>query len=282
MSPGRHWRLRTKLMSLERPLVMGVVNVTPDSFSDGGMFTTSHEAVVYGRRLIEEGADLLDLGGESTRPGAEPVTAATEVGRVIPVLEGLVESGVPLSVDTSKPEVARLALASGAEIINDITAGSDPTIFELVAGARAGLILMHMQGNPMTMQNDPRYEDVVGDIKSFLADRSLAAQHAGVLPDRIAIDPGIGFGKTLEHNVELIREIGSLRSLGFPVLIGASRKKFLRTITGVENPASRDLASAVVAALAVERGADILRVHNVSACREAVAVALAIVRGSGG
>jgi dihydropteroate synthase len=263
------------------PLIMGVINVTPDSFSDGGSFTSSREAVEHGRQLIEQGADLLDLGGESTRPGAEPVPAATELSRVMPVLEGLTGT-VPISVDTTKPEVARMALDAGAEVINDVTAGSDPAMLEVVATAGAGLILMHMQGLPRTMQNNPRYEDVVEDIKLFLTNRSLAARRAGVQADRIVIDPGVGFGKTLEHNLDLIRDIGSFRSLGFPVLLGASRKKFLGTITGVEQPAQRDLASAVIAALAVERGADLFRVHNVSACREAVAVALAIVRGSGG
>jgi dihydropteroate synthase len=260
---------------------MGVINVTPDSFSDGGSFVSSREAVAHGHLLIEQGADLLDLGGESTRPGAEPIPAATEISRVMPVLEGLVGT-VPISVDTTKTEVDRLALDAGAEVVNDVTAGGDPAMLELVAAAGSGLILMHMQGRPRTMQDDPRYDDVVGDIKLFLSERSLAARKAGVQADRIAIDPGIGFGKTLEHNLDLIREIGSLRSLGFPVVLGASRKKFLGTITGVDQPSQRDLASAVVAALAVERGADLFRVHNVSACREAVAVALAIVRGSGG
>jgi dihydropteroate synthase len=260
---------------------MGVINVTPDSFSDGGSFTSSQDAVDHGRRLVEQGADLLDVGGESTRPGAEPIPAAIEISRVMPVLEGL-SGTVPISVDTTKPEVARLALEAGAEVINDVTAGSDPAILELVAAAGAGLILMHMQGVPRTMQHDPRYEDVVEDIKLFLTERSLAAGQAGVQRDHIAVDPGIGFGKNLQHNLDLIREIGSFRALGFPVVLGASRKKFLGTITGVDQPSQRDLASAVVAALAVERGADVFRVHNVSACREAVAVALAIVRGSGG
>ncbi len=281
MNPGRHWRLRTRSLSLEKPLIMGVINVTPDSFSDGGSFTSWQDAVAQGRRLIEQGADLLDLGGESTRPGAEPIPVTTEIRRVIPVLEGL-SGTVPISVDTTKPEVARLALEAGAEVINDVTGGSDPAMLEVVAAAGAGLILMHMQGLPPTMQDDPRYEDVVDDIKVFLTVQSLAARKAGVQEDGIAIDPGIGFGKTLEHNLEIIREIGSFRSLGFPVLLGASRKKFLGTITGVDKPSQRDLASAVVTALAVERGADIFRVHNVSACREAVVVALAIVRGSGG
>jgi dihydropteroate synthase len=281
MNSGRQWRLRTRSLSLAKPLIMGVINVTPDSFSDGGSFISSRDAVAHGRRLIEHGADLIDLGGESTRPGAEPIPAATEISRVMPVLEDL-SGTVPISVDTTKPEVARLALEAGAEVINDVTAGSDPALLEQVAAAGAGLILMHMQGSPGTMQDDPRYEDVVQEIKLFLTERSRAAQQAGVQPDQIAIDPGIGFGKTLEHNLDLIREIGSLRGLGFPVVLGASRKKFLGTIIGVDQPSQRDLASAVVAALAVERGADVLRVHNVSACREAVAVALAIVRGSGG
>lgn len=282
MTSGRRWRLRTRSLSLETPLVMGVVNLTPDSFSDGGRFSSHQEGLAHARMLIKEGADLLDLGGESTRPGAEAVSAAVELERVLTVLEALVPEGVPLSIDTSKPEVAKAALAAGAEIVNDVTAGSDPAMFGVVAATGAGLILMHMQGNPRTMQTQPRYEDVVAEVKAFLADRAGAAQEQGVLPDRIALDPGIGFGKTFEHNLSLVRHLGALRTLGFPLVLGASRKRFLGQITGVEDPARRDLASAVVAALTIERGADILRVHNVAACREAVAVAVAIVAESGG
>ncbi len=282
MTRGRRWRLRTRYLSLERPLIMGVVNLTPDSFSDGGKLSSTQDGLAHARRLIEEGADLLDLGGESTRPGAEAVSAAEEIRRVLPVLEALVADGVPLSIDTSKAGVARAALAAGAEVVNDITAGNDPDMFPLVAAAGAGLVLMHMQGNPRIMQLEPRYGDVVGEIKRFLGARAGAAEKKGVLLDHIAIDPGIGFGKTTEHNLTLIRELEAFRSLGFPLVVGASRKKFLGMITGVDSPEHRDLASAVAAAMAVERGADILRVHNVVACREAVAVAVAIVRGSGG
>ncbi|MEX0698551.1 MAG: dihydropteroate synthase [Acidimicrobiia bacterium] len=261
---------------------MGVVNLTPDSFSDGGRITSPQEGLAHARRLIEEGADLLDLGGESTRPGAEAVSAEVEIERVMPVLAALVADGTPLSIDTSKPEVARVALAAGAEAINDVTSGSHPEMFPVVADTGAGLVLMHMQGNPPNMQTEPRYVDVVAEIKTFLAERAAAAQNQGVTADRIALDPGIGFGKTLEHNLTLIRNLSALQALGFPVVLGASRKKFLGLITGVDDPAQRDLASAVIAALGVERGADILRVHNVAACREAVAVAIAIVRESGG
>lgn len=282
MTPGRRWRLRTRSLPLERPLIMGVVNLTPDSFSDGGTISSPQEGLAHARRLIEEGADLLDLGGESTRPGAEAVSAEVEIERVMPVLEALVADGTPLSIDTSKPEVARVALAAGAEAVNDVTSGSHREMFPVVADAGAGLILMHMHGNPRTMQTEPRYADVVAEIKTFLAERAAAAQKQGVTPDRIALDPGIGFGKTLEHNLTLIRHLRAFRILGFPVVLGASRKKFLGLITGVDDPAQRDLASAVIAALGVERGADILRVHNVAACREAVAVAIAIVRESGG
>lgn len=282
MTPGRRWRLRTRSLPLDRPLIMGVVNLTPDSFSDGGRVSSPQEGLAYARRLIEEGADLLDLGGESTRPGAEAVSAEVEIERVMPVLEALVAEGTPLSIDTSKPEVARVALAAGAEAVNDVTSGSHPGMFPVVADAGAGLVLMHMKGNPRTMQAEPRYADVVAEIKTFLAERAATAQKEGVTPDRIALDPGIGFGKTLEHNLTLIRKLRAFQTLGFPVVLGASRKKFLGLITGVEDPAQRDLASAVVAALGVERGADILRVHNVAACREAVAVTVAIVRESGG
>jgi dihydropteroate synthase len=261
---------------------MGIVNVTPDSFSDGGEYLDRRAAIARGRQLVDEGADLVDVGGESTRPGAMPVDEDLESERVIPVVEALTGSGVAVSVDTSKAVVARRALAAGAEVINDITALGDPAMAAEVASAGAGVVLMHMQGTPRTMQEHPRYRDVVEEVTAFLAERAGAAEAAGIDREGICVDPGIGFGKNLEHNLTLIRHLPHLAGLGYPVLIGASRKSFLGRLSGQEEPAGRDLASAVTAALAVERGADVIRVHNVPVCREAVAVALAIVRGSGG
>jgi dihydropteroate synthase len=276
------WKVRSRVLSLQRPLIMGVLNVTPDSFSDGGMFTGLEAALDHAHRLWEEGADLIDVGGESTRPGAAPVSAAAEEDRILGVVEKLVGEGVTVSVDTSKALVAEAVLAAGAEVINDVTAGGDPEMFPTVAAAGAGLILMHMKGSPRTMQSDPHYEDVVGEVAEYLVARAGAASLAGVEPDRICLDPGIGFGKTVEHNLEILRRLSELAALGYPLAIGLSRKSFLGRLTGIEDPRQRDLASSVAAALAVERGADLLRVHNVAACQEALGVALAIVRSSGG
>ncbi|HUO45239.1 MAG TPA: dihydropteroate synthase [Acidimicrobiia bacterium] len=261
---------------------MGVLNLTPDSFSDGGLFPDARSALNHAFGLVEDGADLIDIGGESTRPGAVAVTASEEMQRILPAVKALAEAGLAVSVDTSKAEVAAAALEAGAEVINDVTAGSDPQMFPLVARTGAGVILMHMQGDPRTMQVDPQYEDVVGEVTAFLAGRAEAAQASGIDRDKLALDPGIGFGKNLHHNLALLRHLQVLGTLGLPLVLGVSRKNFLGKITGVDNPADRDLASSVTAALAVERGADIFRVHNVASCREAVAVALAIVRESGG
>lgn len=282
MNRGRRWSLRSRSLSLQRPLIMGVLNLTPNSFSDGGLFPNADAALDHAFGLVEDGADLIDVGGESTRPGAAAVTASEEMERVLPAVEVLAGAGLVVSVDTSKPEVAAAALEAGAEVINDVTAGSDPEMLPLVARTGAGVILMHMQGDPRTMQVDPQYEDVVGEVTSFLAGRAEAAQARGIDPGKLALDPGIGFGKNLHHNLALLRHLQLFRSLGFPLVLGVSRKSFLGKITGVDNPVDRDLASSVTAALAVERGADIFRVHNVASCREAVAVALAIVRESGG
>lgn len=282
MSSTPSWKLRTRSLSLARPLLMGVVNVTPDSFSDGGMLADARQAVEHALRLGGDGADLVDVGGESTRPGSAEVATLVESGRVVPVVEELAGAGVVVSVDTSKAEVAAAALEVGAEAINDVSAGRDPAMFEVVAASGAGLILMHMQGEPRTMQQDPRYGDVVSEVGEFLLARADAAKAAGVEAERICLDPGIGFGKNLEHNLTLLHHLPSLRALGYPLVVGVSRKAFLGRLTGVEDPTSRDLASSVAAALAVERGADIVRVHNVAASREALSVALAIVRESGG
>src|SRR5262245_25609258 len=215
--------------------LMGVVNVTPDSFSDGGRFLDDEEAVAHGRCLIDDGADLLDVGGESTRPGAAEVTAEEELDRVLPVVEGLRKGGVPISIDTSKAAVAAAALGAGASIVNDVTAlRGDPDLAAACAERDCGVILMHMLGTPRTMQEDPRYDDVVDDIKSFLSERVEAAVDAGIAEERIWVDPGIGFGKTVDHNLELLRRIGELRELGQPIVVGTSRKSFIGKITGRE------------------------------------------------
>lgn len=269
-------------LTLDRPRIMGVVNVTPDSFSDGGMFSDADTAIRHGLRLVEEGADLIDVGGESTRPGAAAVSVEEELERVAEVVGGLAAAGALVSIDTSKAPVAAGAIEAGAVAINDVTALGDPEMAALASRHQVALVLMHMQGNPRTMQTEPRYDDVVGEVSGFLVERAAMAQAAGVERSRIAIDPGIGFGKTVDHNLLLLRDLGVLADLGYPLLVGTSRKSFLGKVTGGSAPGDRDLASAVSVALAVERGADIVRVHNVSACREAALLTLAIVRGSGG
>jgi dihydropteroate synthase len=261
---------------------MGVVNVTPDSFSDGGNFLDAGAAIEHGLRLIEEGADLIDVGGESTRPGAAPVSVEEELGRVVPVVEALAAAGALVSIDTSKAPVAEGAVGAGAVAVNDVTALGDPDMAALVSRHQVGVVLMHMQGDPRTMQAEPNYRDVVGEVSGFLVERAAVAEAAGVERFSIAIDPGIGFGKAVDHNLVLLRDLSVFADLGYPLLVGTSRKSFLGKITGRTAPGDRDLASAVSVALAIERGADIVRVHNVSACREAALLTLAIVRGSGG
>jgi dihydropteroate synthase len=266
-------------LPLGRPLVMGVVNVTPDSFYDGGRYGAPQAAIAQARRLAEEGADLLDVGGESSRPGAAPVTAEEELARILPVLEAIAGLEVPVSVDTTKPEVMRTALAHGAAMVNDITALASPGALELVATADAAVCLMHMQGSPRTMQAEPTYADVVVEVRDFLAARAAACLAAGIARDRIVVDPGFGFGKTVAHNLALLARLGEIAALGFPVLAGWSRKSSLGRITG--RPADDRLAASVAAAmLAVQRGARIVRVHDVAATRDALAV-LAAVEGSG-
>jgi dihydropteroate synthase len=265
-------------LPLERPLVMGVVNVTPDSFYDGGRHFDPSAAVAHARRLVEEGADLLDVGGESTRPGAAPVTAEEELARILPVLEGIAGLGVPVSVDTTKPEVMRTALARGAAMINDVTALAAPGAVELVAGSDAAVCLMHMQGSPRTMQAEPTYADVVAEVRDFLAARAAACVAGGMARSRVVVDPGFGFGKTVAHNLTLLAQLGEIAALGYPVLVGWSRKSSLGRITG--RPAEERLAGSVAAALiAVQRGARIVRVHDVAATRDALAV-LAAVKGA--
>jgi len=264
----------------ERTLVMGVVNVTPDSFSDGAMFASVDDAVAHGARLVDEGADVVDVGGESTRPGSDPIEADEEILRVVPVIEGLAKArpGTPISVDTRKPEVARAALDAGASVVNDIAGGRNSALLETVSRTGAGVVLMHMLGEPKTMQHDPRYDDVVAEVHEFLRERIEAAVFAGIPEERVCIDPGIGFGKTVEHNLALLRAVPALRMLGAAVMVGASRKGFIGTLTGVKDPAARLEGSLAVAVLAAAHGADLVRVHDVEATVRALKVADAVVR----
>jgi dihydropteroate synthase len=259
-----------------RPSVMGVLNVTPDSFSDGGVHFRTGDAVAAGRRMVAEGAALVDVGGESTRPGAEPVSVEEELRRIVPVLEGL--AGLTVSVDTAKAEVARVALELGAVLVNDVTAlRADPDLAGVVADCGAYLCLMHMQGEPRTMQADPRYTDVVAEVVAFLEERLRFAVDAGVEEERICLDPGIGFGKTVEHNLELLRRLDAIAALGRPVLVGISRKSTLGRLLGDPDARTGSTAASVSAAvLAFERGASILRVHDVREHVEALAVAAAL------
>ena len=262
-------------LSLERPLIMGVVNITPDSFSDGGSFLDPARAIAHARKLIEEGADLIDLGAESSRPGAAEVSAEEELRRLLPVLRGLRDAPVPVSVDTIKPEVMRVVLAEGATMINDINALRAPGALAAVAASDAAVCLMHMQGSPGTMQQDPSYADVVAEVKAFLQERIDSVCAAGIALERVVVDPGFGFGKTLEHNLELLRHLREFAALGAPVLAGWSRKSSLGKITG--KPAADRLAASIAAALiAAQNGAEILRVHDVAATRDALSVLAAV------
>lgn len=260
---------------------MGIVNVTPDSFSDGGLYLDAEAAIAHGRELLGEGADILDVGGESTRPGADAVGADEELRRTEPVVRALAEAGATVSIDTSKATVARAALDAGAGIVNDVTAlRADPELADVCAERGCGLVLMHMQGSPRTMQEDPRYDDVVDDVRAFLSARVEAALAAGVSGERIWVDPGIGFGKTLEHNLELLRRLPELRALGHPIVIGTSRKTFIGTLTGRE-PAERSGGTIASNVLALAGGADVFRVHDVRPVREALQVADAILGNTG-
>jgi dihydropteroate synthase len=261
---------------LPRPSVMGVVNVTPDSFSDGGAFFHPAAAITEARAMVDEGAAIVDIGGESTRPGSEGVSLEEELARVEPVLEAL--GDVPLSIDTSKAEVARRALAAGALLVNDVTAlRGDPDLAGVVAGSEACLCLMHMLGEPRTMQDAPRYDDVVSEVKAFLEERLAFATDAGIPEERVCLDPGLGFGKTVEHNLELLARLDEIAALGRPVLVGASRKRFLGRILGNEDALTGPVAAGVgVAVLAYERGASIFRVHDVREHVEALTAAHAL------
>ncbi|HET9678002.1 MAG TPA: dihydropteroate synthase [Solirubrobacterales bacterium] len=257
--------------------LMGVVNVTPDSFSDGGLYLDPGAAVAHGRELAEAGAEILDVGGESTRPGADPVSEGEELRRVVPVIRGLSGSQSRISVDTSKAEVAAAALDAGAEIVNDVTAlRGDAEMAGLCAERGATVVLMHMLGAPRTMQDDPRYGDVVEDVKAFLAERLAAAVAAGIEEDRVWLDPGIGFGKTAAHNMELLRRLSELRELGRPLVIGTSRKSFIGKVDG--SAADQRLGGTIASSvLAAAEGAEVLRVHDVAEVRQALAVAAAIL-----
>ena len=260
-------------------LVMGVLNVTPDSFSDGGRFLGHAAAVRQGRRLAEDGADLIDVGGESTRPGSEPVDAGEQVRRVAPVVEALAGDGLAVSVDTTSARVARAALAAGACCVNDTSGGTDdPDLLPAAAEGRAAVVLMHRRGTPRTMQDDPRYADVAAEVAGHLADRVAAAVGAGLPAARVLADPGIGFGKTLGHNLALLRALPALAAR-FPVLLGASRKGFLGTLTGVADAAARDTATHATTAHAVQAGCAMVRVHNAAGARQVIAVTRAMLSG---
>jgi dihydropteroate synthase len=250
---------------------MGIVNVTPDSFSDGGRFLELSAALEHARRLIDEGADILDIGGESTRPGSAAISESEEIARVVPVLEALRTSDVVLSVDTSKPGVMRAALAAGAAIVNDVCALQAPGALDAIAASDCGVVLMHMQGSPRTMQVSPHYTDVVGEVRDFLRERIAAATARGVAAARIVVDPGFGFGKTVEHNFALLGRLAALATLGVPVLAGVSRKGMLGAVTG-RAVGDRTAASVAATVVAVERGARIVRVHDVAATRDALRV----------
>jgi dihydropteroate synthase len=276
------WQCGSRVLDLAEPVVMGVLNVTPDSFSDGGRFVAHASALEHARSMIAEGAAIIDIGGESTRPGASPADAAEELQRVIPIIEALRrESPVFISVDTSKPEVMRAAVAAGADIINDVRALAEPGALEAAAASNAGLCLMHMLGEPRTMQDAPHYDNVVEDVSSFLAARMRACRDAGVDTARLTIDPGFGFGKTTAHNLVLLKNLAALEALGAPIVVGLSRKSMLAKITGraVE---SRIFGSVALAAIAVLNGARIVRAHDVAATWDAVRVASAVGMGEPG
>jgi dihydropteroate synthase len=264
-------------LDLSRPHVMGIVNVTPDSFSDGGKHASTERAIEHALKLVEEGADILDIGGESTRPGATPVSLEEELSRVIPVIEqlsGLVN--LPLSIDTYKPQVMKAALDAGVDIINDVRALQEPGALDIAAQSKAGVCLMHMQGTPQTMQLDPQYDDVVAEVRDFLAERMTAANAAGIPPERIVLDPGFGFGKRTEHNIALLQALPEILGLGRPLLIGLSRKSVLGQITGGDVNV-RLHASLAASVISVMKGARIVRVHDVKATVDALKVAAAVL-----
>ncbi|HSD48339.1 MAG TPA: dihydropteroate synthase [Actinomycetota bacterium] len=280
MADELHWHAGGRVLDCaERTIVMGVLNVTPDSFSDGGRFLDAEAAVAHGLQMVEDGADIVDIGGESTRPHADPVSPEEERARVVPVIERLAEvhPGLAISIDTRKPEVAQAALAAGACIVNDVSGGRSEGMFEVVRQADAGMVLMHMLGDPKTMQDNPHYDDVVAEVHEYLNGRIEAAEWAGVRPEALAIDPGIGFGKNLEHNLALIRRIDALRDLGRPILVGPSRKRFIGAILDLPEDERVEGTAGAVAWL-IGRGAHIVRVHDVRQIVRVARVVDAIVR----
>lgn len=265
-------------LGLERPLLMGIVNVTPDSFSDGNQYIQTDAAIAHAQQLVAEGADILDIGGESTRPGAEPVSVQEELRRLLPVIEALRELNIPLSVDTFKPEVMRAVLDAGADIINDIAGFRDPASVAAVADSSCGLCVMHMQGEPKTMQKQPHYDDLYAEVRQFLLQRVQALRGAGVAPERIMLDPGLGFGKTVAHNYSLLRDLAAIQIESYPWLIGLSRKSMIGHV--VNRPPQQRLAGSLAGMLAaVARGAAVVRVHDVAESADALRVWQAVEQG---
>ena len=272
----KFWKCRDVVIDLSAPKIMGVVNVTPDSFSDGGKYYSSSQAIEHGIQLAEDGADILDIGGESTRPGAEEVSVHSELERVIPVIEALSAAGLVISVDTNKPEVMTAAAEAGAQIINDVYALRRNG--EAAVKSGCGVCLMHMQGEPRTMQKNPVYADLVSEVKSFLVERAQVLTAQGVSDDKIVLDPGFGFGKTVSQNFEILAKTGDFLSLGYPLLYGMSRKSSLGVVTGVAHAEERVISSVTAHLLAVERGASIVRVHDVKQMKEALMIYNAMIR----
>lgn len=265
-------------LGLERPLLMGIVNVTPDSFSDGNQYIQTDAAIAHAKQLVAEGADILDIGGESTRPGAEPVSVQEELRRLLPVIEALRELNIPLSVDTFKPEVMRAVLDAGADIINDIAGFRDPASVAAVAGSSCGLCVMHMQGEPKTMQKQPHYDDLYAEVRQFLLQRVQALRGAGVVPERIMLDPGLGFGKTVAHNYSLLRDLAAIQIESYPWLIGLSRKSMIGHVVN-RSPQQRLAGSLAGMLAAVARGAAVVRVHDVAESADALRVWQAVEQG---
>ncbi|MFQ6128439.1 MAG: dihydropteroate synthase [Thermoplasmata archaeon] len=273
-------RARGKRVKIDRPLVMGVVNVTPDSFSDGGKFLDAERAVAHAKQLVEDGADIIDIGGESTRPGSDPIPAKEELQRIAPVVDGVIdEISVLISVDTYRPEVAKKALGMGVHIINDITGLRSPKMTKLVADNNAGVIIMHMQGTPKTMQKNPSYDDVIADILRFLRERVEYAENKGIDRESIVIDPGIGFGKTWKHNLEIISRLSEFKSLGLPILVGASRKSFIGKVLNADVD-ERLSGSLAMLAMSIANGARILRVHDVKESVDAAKMTWAALKST--
>ena len=276
-APASRWNLRDQSIDLTQGALVGIVNVTPDSFSDGGQFLDPTKAISHGIDLAGSGAKLVDVGGESTRPGSTSIEVDQELARISPVVAGLVEAGATVSIDTTKPEVAAEAVRLGAEVVNDVSAATSGGMSDLIADAGCSVVLAHMQGTPEDMQDDPRYDDVVGEVETYLLERAASLEAEGVRPGRIAIDPGIGFGKTIEHNLRLLQAVPRLSSHGYPLMLGTSRKRFLSVITKSESLEARDVATGLTTAHGFASGARLFRVHNVEISRRALALAGAIV-----